>query len=300
MTDSFLPVLLFPGFVVVLAAARLFRTLDGRFWEVAGTPLLAGAVAAPIIRFTPLEPKLQPILIGVLLTFAALYVRMTGDESEPADGMALGALTGATAGVVAAVISGDTPHLFAATLLAGAVAGFGVTVASRSVAMPLRQILIDAITAAAATGTAMLPEAAARLLGWDPAAIAIGATVLIPLLVIGTVIAQWPAVRRELKEEANLGVIDHTDARRAAHPFLRLVRRGWNDGAAYRQFVRLATRMALRKKQQRSRSGELARIYQLEIIKLRMQIQQMQQLDRASAVATTSHDESTRSDTIDA
>jgi len=42
-----------------------------------------------------------------------------------------------------------------------------------------------------------------------------------------------------------------------------------------RVFVRLATLLALRKRQQRLRPDEVARLYQLEIIKLRMQIQEM-------------------------
>jgi hypothetical protein len=300
MSDPLIAILLFIGFLLAVGAARVFRTLDFRFWEVAGTPLVVGAVTGPVIHFAPVPSRLHPILIGVVLTLAALYVRMTGDESEPADGMTLGALTGATAGVVAVVIAGEGEYLFAAALLAGAVAGFGVTVASRFVAMPLRQIVIDVLTAGAAAAAAMVPAVTAGYLGWRPLDVAIAAAVSIPLLILLTVAVQWTAVRRELADEANLGVIDHADARRAAHPFLRFVRRGWNDGAAYRQFVRLAHKMALRKKQQRSRSGELARIYQLEIIKLRMQMQEMKQLDRASRAATPSHDESSRSDTIDA
>src|SRR6185436_5668235 len=49
---------------------------------------------------------------------------------------------------------------------------------------------------------------------------------------------------------------------------------------AHREFVRLANEIALRKRHQRGRPDDTARLYQLEIIKLRMQIQEMSKIDR--------------------
>jgi len=49
---------------------------------------------------------------------------------------------------------------------------------------------------------------------------------------------------------------------------------------AHREFVRLSNKIALRKRQQRNRPEEIARLYQLEIIKLRMQVQEMTKIDR--------------------
>src|ERR671938_191992 len=63
------------------------------------------------------------------------------------------------------------------------------------------------------------------------------------------------------------------------HFFKRLGAAGWSDKQAHREFVRLANRIALRKRQQRDRTDEMARLYQLEIIKLRMQIQEMSRID---------------------
>ncbi len=89
----------------------------------------------------------------------------------------------------------------------------------------------------------------------------------------------WPDVRAELRHEASLGFIDDSDVGPTAHPFLRLGRAGWNDAGAHRQFVRIANRIALRKRQQRNRPDEMARLYQLEIIKLRMELREMSRLD---------------------
>ena len=134
------------------------------------------------------------------------------------------------------------------------------------------------MTAAIAVGGAHVPQAVLRT-GIDERHIAFSIAILIPLLSVMTVFKQWPDIRAELRHEASLGFIDDADVRPTAHPFLRLGRAGWNDAGAHREFVRLANRIALRKRQQRNRSDEMARLYQLEIIKLRMQLQEMARID---------------------
>ena len=101
-----------------------------------------------------------------------------------------------------------------------------------------------------------------------------------PLLVVATVFKQWRSVRGELSHEASLGFMDDADVRTTAHPLRRLGSGGWIDAAAHREFVRLSIKIALRKRQQRNRPDEIARLYQLEIIKLRMQVQAMTKIDR--------------------
>jgi hypothetical protein len=95
------------------------------------------------------------------------------------------------------------------------------------------------------------------------------------------VFKQWPEVRAELRHEASLGFLDDADVRRTAHPLLRHGGGGWTDRHAHREFVRLANEIALRKRRQRFRPDDVARLYQLEIMKLRMQIQEMSRIDRA-------------------
>ena len=103
-----------------------------------------------------------------------------------------------------------------------------------------------------------------------------------PLLSAATVFARWRRVRSELAHEAAIGVMDARDVRTTAHPILRFTRSGWSDAAAHREFVRLANRIALRKRQQRNRPDDTARLYQLEIIKLRMQLREMANIERQS------------------
>ena len=165
---------------------------------------------------------------------------------------------------------------FATCVIAGAVAGYGITFAAFHVADKVKQLVLDVVTAAVAIGAAYIPIAAGRA---HQMTIAIATAAVVPVLGIATVFKQWPDIRAELRHEASLGFIDDADVRSTAHPLLRLGRAGWNDPGAHRQFVRIANRIALRKRQQRNRPDEMARLYQLEIIKLRMEMREMSRVD---------------------
>jgi hypothetical protein len=278
MTDPVLALVLIICSVAALAAVRFFKTLDGDLWESWRTPLVVGLASGVVLR---LIGNVQPWAIGIILTLGALYVRLTGRESEPIDGMLLGAASGAAAALPLVIHSETECRTLAQCLLAGAVAGFGTTFASFHVADKFRQLLIDALTAAAAIGVAYIPH-----LVRNDRASATGAVIVVPLIAIITVFRQWPDVRAELSHEASLGFISNADVRRTAHPLLRLGSGGWADAKAHREFVRLANKIALRKRQQRHRPDEIARLYQVEIIKLRMQIQEMSKIDRAVVSAS--------------
>ena len=286
MADPVLIFVLLAAFCVGLTAASYFKTLETELWRDAHIPLIAGIVCGVIIRLSTRLTVPQAVVTGVILTLTALYVRLIGRESEPADGMAVGAMTGAAASLP--LVFGGERELagFAECILAGAVAGYGITFGLTHVRDRGKQALIDALTALLAIGAAYTPAALAGS-GVTPRQIAIGATAVVPLLLVVTVFKQWPAVRGELRHEAALGVIDDADVRSTAHPFLRLGRAGWHDARAHRQFVRLANKIALRKRQQRGRSEEVARLYQLEVIKLRMELQEMSSIDRAMRAAST-------------
>lgn len=282
MTDSLFALIVTIVFLASLGVARWFKSLDTSLWRSWRTALPAGAVTGILLGMT----GASAVAIGVILTIAALYVRLACEETEPSDGTVFGATTGAAAAVVLIALGQAAGTELAQCLLAGAVAGFGVTVASLHPGDKLRQLLLDLVTAAAAIGIAALPPFLRRAIPavHDREAAIIAATA-IPLLVIATVFKQWSAVEAELSHEASLGFLNDADVRVTAHPLRRLGRGGWSDRNAHRAFVRLATLLARRKRQQRDRREEVARLYQLEIIKLRMQIQEMSHIDRAVAAA---------------
>jgi len=275
MADPVLAFLLVAVFFLAITAASWFRTLDAALWREARVPLIAGAIAGAVLHFVP-----NAIAAGIILTLAALYVRLTGRESEPADGMILGAMTGGAAAIPLTILDADRALLhLSSCILAGAVAGYGITFGLTHVRDKLRQLAIDAVTAAVAVGAAALPALLVRS-RVNERHVAIAAIAFVPLLVVATVFKQWPAVRAELRHEAVLGVMDEEDVHPAAHPIRRLGRAGWHDAGAHREFVRIANKIALRKRQQRGRPDEVARLYQLEVIKLRMELQNMTRIDR--------------------
>ncbi len=290
MSAPVLALVLIAVFFAAVPAASYFRTLDSGLARDARNPIIAGVIAGVLIHYA--DFLAAPIAIGIILTLAALYVRLTGRESEPADGMTLGAMTGAAAAIPLAFmgvqnVGAENGELlrFAECILAGAVAGYGITFGLTHVRDKSRQALIDVVTAVFAIAAAWLPSLALRFPRITERNIAAAATALIPIVILATVFQQWPSIREELTGEARLGFIDPDDVRPTAHPFHRLSRAGWHDAAAHREFVRIATRIALRKRQQRSRTEDVARLYQLEVIKLRMELQEMTRIDRAMRTA---------------
>ena len=280
MSDPVLAFVLIASFLGAVAAASYFKTLDSAFPDDARVALIVGLVAGLVIRFVDSRVGPHAVVVGLILTIAALYVRLTGRESEPAEGMCIGAMMGATAAVVF-VIGGEHELVaFAECVLAGAVAGYGITFALTHVRVKVRQAVIDAVTAALAIGVVWSCSLLVRGRVTERQ-LAVFAAVIVPLLVVGTVFKQWRAIRDELVHEAALGVIDDEDVRVTAHPILRFGRGGWHDAHAHREFVRIASKIALRKRQQRGRSEEVARLYQLELLKLRQQLQDMTSIDRA-------------------
>ena len=277
MSDPVLCIVVYAVFLAAMAAAHFFKTLDndlGTAWRTALVMGIAVAVVLFLIR------ALYPVVGGIALTIAALYVRHTGRETEAVDGMIVGSVMGATAAIPFVMTSIHEAGIIASLMLAGAVAGYGITFAVFHVADKRKQIAFDVATAAAAIVAAWLPSLVTRYGIRERHILLVVATAL-PLIVVGAVFQQWPDVRAELRHEASLGFMNDRDVRATAHPLLRLGRGGWTDRRAHREFVRLANRIALRKRQQRERSDDVARLYQIEIIKLRMQIQEMSRIDRA-------------------
>jgi len=268
VTDPLFTLLTLAAFFLALALVHFFKTLDADLWHAWRNPIVAGLVFGIVLRLVHVA---HPIAFAIVLTIAAVYARHTGRESEAVDGMLIGAAMGAVAALPFA-----EPRIGATAILSGAVAGYGITFAAFHVAERRRQLIIDAITAVAAAGVAYLPS----IVTLPPRPLLIGVAALAPAVIILAVFRQWPDVRAELRHEASLGFITDADVRPTAHPILRLGSGGWADKRAHRQFVRLANKIALRKRQQRDRTDAMARLYQLEIIKLRMQIQEMSKIDR--------------------
>jgi hypothetical protein len=279
MTDSVVALVLIAPFLVLMTIVRFFKTADGAFWTWARAPIVTGFIAGLVIRFAESGTAADYFVIGVVLTIAALYVRRIGDETVTTDGMILGAFLGGAAALPSFIDQSGVLLHFAECVLAGAIAGLGITYATRFVKSAGKRLVTDAVTALVAVAASTLPGLAARN-AVSESLVAEAVALGIPLIVIAAIFQQWSDVRGELSHEASLGFIDSGQVRSTANPFLRLGHAGWSDPRAHREFVRVATKLAVRKRQQRHRPDDVARLYQLEIIKLRMQLQQMVQIDR--------------------
>src|SRR5207244_3631458 len=249
MSDSLSTLITLAALLIALALVHFFKTLDADLWHAWRNPVAAGLVIGIALRLVHVT---HPIAFGVLLTIAAVYARHTGRESEAVDGMLIGAAMGAVAALPLM-----SPRIGATAILTGTVAGYGITFAAFHVAERRRQLVIDGVTALAAIGVAYLPSVIAA-----PDRITlIAVAAAIPLLIIIAVFRQWPDIRAELRHEASLGFMTDADVRPTAHPLLRLGSGGWADKHAHREFVRLANKVALRKRQQRDRTDDMARLY---------------------------------------
>ena len=91
MTDPVLALVLIVAALAGLLVVRFFKTLGSNL-DIWMTPLIAGVASGVVVRLIGIS---APYTIAIVLTLAVLYVRLTGGhESEPIDGMLLGAACG--------------------------------------------------------------------------------------------------------------------------------------------------------------------------------------------------------------
>src|SRR3954452_24236685 len=194
MSDPVLCIVVYVVFLAAMAAAHFFKTLDNDLGTRWSTAFAAGVVVAVLLF---LVRALYPVIGGIALTLAALYVRHTGHETEAVDGMIVGSVIGATAAVPFVMTSVHAAGIIAALMLAGAVAGYGITFAVFHVADKRRQIAFDVATAGGAVLVAWLPSLAVRYRISDRNILLVVATAL-PLIVVIATFQQWPDLRAEL------------------------------------------------------------------------------------------------------
>src|SRR5438874_8205773 len=148
LNEPFFTSIVLAALLLALALVHFFKTLDPDLWHAWRNPVAAGLAIGVALRLIHVT---HPIALGVLLTIAAVYARHTGRESEAVDGMLIGAAMGAVAALpLMSARAGAT------AILAGAVAGYGITFAAFHVAERRRQLVIDGVTTIAAIGVAWL------------------------------------------------------------------------------------------------------------------------------------------------
>lgn len=282
--------------------AEIFKNVEPDWGSTLISPLRTGVVAGCAGALTTyLLPAVPvPVIGGTVMTLAAAYLERKGLHGEALDGLLTGSIAAFPAATLLVLLPGGDPLLdMAGFLMAGALGGFVISlVASR---WSVNQSLVAACVIPAAILIAWLPVLVAS--NATPEATATAVALLPPAAVFVAVFLRWPALRRELLSESGLGMIERTEIDAASNPLRRLFRGRWADRATRRRFVSVANTLATRKRQQRVASSELQTLHQLEILKLRMELQETYSthlaLERARR-QTSPHNAEAATDTIPA
>ncbi|MFN2441849.1 MAG: hypothetical protein ABR517_04110 [Thermoanaerobaculia bacterium] len=253
---------------LVFAAARYLKDLDDAIpaWLVRSLLTGMGGGIAAFLIGPWLRPELTAIVPGVLVGTAVILVSRRAGEHDVFDGILTGGVVAVGFGLPLILGAHAPLRVLIALFLSGVVSG------------AVAAALIGRSTPAAATqGVTLIAALAAALAGQrvpevaDPLTVVSTLAALVALTAAGSVFWRSWAVASELREEAALGLLDTTLAARIAHPVRRMIPRGMS-AEANRKVVRLAWALALEKRRQRSLDERQARLRQLEVMKLRMQL----------------------------
>jgi len=263
--NALAPYLVLGGNAALLLAAHTFDRLTTLPRRVL-TLILYGGLLAVIIRLISTGPLSTEIgLVSALVLVLALFRRGPVDDISRLELASFAGL-----GVALALVSfrsSDAWLNISRPLFSAAAVGLAFTLWRRT-----------EVAAAVGFGAGLLAAIASRLAiqaGLPGRSVAIAAASVVPLILLVNVVRRWGVIRRELADESRLGLFGNDDIERVAHPLKRLRRRKGENKDAHLRFVQLATSLAMRKRQQRNLPGMEARLVQLEILKLRMDLSEM-------------------------
>lgn len=252
------------------------------------------AVAAWIPTFFAGKDLHGSLLVAVAIVISMWLIRAREVDADFTEGMLIGALAGVIGGTLGMLAAKGTATEVTTFAVAGALGGAVIFAATLRLRRARAAI---AIVAAIALWLALEPleRAAGRVA--NPAMPIIAVVTVAATAAVAT-IARFPALRRELRTEASLGLLSQTDADAVTHPLKRFQNAHWRDREARRAFVRVATEIAVRKRRQRRMDSATARLYQLEVLKLRMELQEIQQVEAAVRSAFAGSELNPSSDTM--
>lgn len=257
-----LPLAASMAFALIALMRDLRVDVGGRLLPAIVTGVAAGTTHVALSR----ESTLGALALPAILVAGCILLRWRNVDEDFVEGT----IAGVVAGAFAAAIIGDrvSPGDPAAAVMHGALAGLGTHL------VLFRYRVVGAIAAVATASLLVaLHEPLERLFephGWMGAFTAVA--VIAGAAAIATAL-QYRRLAHEFDEERELGVIPDDIARSLTNPLRRLMMDGWHDRKARHEFVRLATALATRKSRQRRMSASAARLYQLEILKLRQLLQ---------------------------
>jgi hypothetical protein len=285
IADSPLPVLAILAIsMLLLLLADLFKNIEPDWRSSMVAPAVCGLIAGALTLAArrAVADLAAVLLAGLVLTLIAAYLQRIGLHSEPIEGLMAGAVTGTSAALIAVPLTDRSPSLEAAGLvLGGSIAGMIYALLQER----LTRYLVPAnlVTWAASAGGLYVMRHVPPSV--PPSRVVLGMAFAVPLAIVLSVFVNRRAAIRELREESALGIFPDEEIRKATHPIRRLFSGGWSDRAVRRRFVSLTNALATRKARQRVARRELARLYQLDVLKLRMELQEILRVQHSIAFA---------------
>jgi hypothetical protein len=239
-----------------------------------------GAGIAGALLFLRLEPLQHLVDAAIAVAFLiAIVLGFLHRALDPVDGNHAGAIAGITASAVLVVFRGDDVE--------------AMTLASFLVVTPATLALLSLVRRSRSAervlwiaGALIVPIAAELIrrstAGIDDSAIMTAAVLFAPVFAMTIFLSRRGSIALELREEARLGFLDDRDAATIAHPIRRFQLSGWHNREARRHFIRVAETLAETKILQRSMTESTARLTQLEVMRLRMRLRDIENIEQAS------------------
>lgn len=267
------------GLLCVAMTLRFLATLHAGVMRWGAVRVLAGGLAA--IVETLIAPHMPASYIALLfptvVLLLGLYWRRTGQERELLEGLTAAVAVSAGALAVLLTLSSEPGTAAGPRLLFSAVVcGIGIMLGVEL--NKLRRRALDGGTfAVAIAGSFALAQVVP---GPTAPAFLIASVTAVTLIMAVAFVMRWRDTLRELSDEARLGLFAPDDVKRIANPFRRLGSARWIDSALRRKFVMTSQDLAVRKTLQRGAEPQRARLLQLDILRLRMELQDLLAIGR--------------------
>jgi len=270
-------ILLLPGFGVCASLVAYFlQRLHFPPLSIVFRAAATGVIAGVLVSFVPFE---IPFLgrHSLLATLASVLCTLWSRASDPSDAIAGSTISSMLAATIWS-FDGTSAFIVAAALISAAAAGAFTSflLRGRGVERMLWIFFIAVIPIAAE----LLRRIAENQL--SPLT-ALGAGAMIPSIAMLTIyLSRRGDVALELRAEAELGILDPADAALLSHPFRRFRFGIWENREARREFVQVAETLAETRTAQRSMDTASARLQQLEVLRLRMRLREIESVEFAS------------------
>lgn len=266
---------------ILLLLVRLFRLSRTPAAGVAAAPL-AGAAAGFVSSVLLVSPVMSRGLVYAAAAIAVLTIP-DSEDSAPLEGALAGSAAGATAVGIMLVERGPVASSALIIVLIAVFAG-GLALASSRKA---KRVALAALGSPLVLLGGAPPLEASVQLWWIFALIG-----LIALAGIGSETLRLRRMRAPLSEEAAWGILDERLLAHLTSGWRRLFTPAGFNPDLWRELARTSRRLASRRLRQAKMSPEGARVQQLEVVRLRTRLMELQKMHADADGGGSGHSES--------